>query len=91
MSRFIVVNPELNCIQGDIACDSAAGAVRRMEGMLSLETLNATWDVYRAPAGFPPAESPYDGLDAALVSMLASTGRPASVGNARRAPVALSA
>lgn len=88
MSRFIVVNPELRCIQGDIACDSAARAVSKMEGLLSIATDNPTWDVYRAPAGFPAADAAYDGTDAALVALLASAGRPASFGNGRRAPMA---
>ena len=92
MDRFIVVNPELGCIQGDIACDSAARAVVRMEGLMTLETENEAWDVYRAPAGFPAADAPYDGRDAALLQMLSSGARPARVANGRRpAPAALTA
>jgi len=92
MSRFIVVNPDLARIQGDIACETAATAVGRMEGLMSLPTDNDAWHVYRAPAGFPSAEAPYRGDDAALLALLAAGGRPVSVGNARRpVPAALSA
>lgn len=85
MNRFIVVNPEIAAIQGDIMCASAAAAVSRLEAHLTLDTDNASWDVYVAPAAFPASGASYDGLDAGLVAMLAAARPVLSAPNQRRA------
>ncbi len=82
MNRFIVVNPEIGAIQGDIVCASAAAAVARLETRLTLDTDNASWDVYVAPAAFPAA---YDGLDAGLLATLSAARPVLSAPNQRRA------
>ncbi len=87
MQRFIVVNPEFACIQGDIMCASAPGAVAAVERNLTSDTDNATWQVFRAPAGFPAPGEAYSGLDADLLASLAAPIHTAA--NARRAQAGL--
>lgn len=90
MNRFIVVNPVHGFIQGDIMCASPAGAVETLERNLTAGTNNPTWDVYRAPVGFPAPGETYSGLDVALVSALCACAPVQSVANRRRAAETMS-
>ena len=89
MQRFIVLNPEDGYIQGDIMCASPAGAVASVERNLTSGTDNATWQVFRAPAGFPAPGEAYSGLDADLVATLSSLAPLHVAANARRAEAGL--
>ncbi len=82
--RWIVINPALGWIQGDVHAATPAAAARIVEGMLSLPTDNDAWDVHEAPRGFPAQSDPYAGSDAALIASVSAT-RGSTIQNGRRA------
>lgn len=69
--RYIVVNVDLDWIQGDLVAVGAREAVAKLEGFLAAPTTNAEWRVHEAPAGFPGQDVPYAGNDPALHAILA--------------------
>ncbi len=87
--RYIVVNPDLAWIQGDLVAIGPREAVARMEGFLAGPTTNVEWRVHVAPDGFPAQHAPYAGNDPAVHAMLDPVRHLVVPNGNRAAPLAI--
>jgi len=87
MSRFIVFNPDLRCIQGDVLADSPREAVDHLESGMQTITGNSEWHVYRAPSVYPDAveSSKLSAFDSFCLESVLATKPAAVLPNSRYA------